>query len=137
MRSRRRVGNRSNGRRRRSTPLLLATRSAPATKPPSVPELVMTQSTSSTPSTPALRDALLDASRLVTCPLCHTRHAWLTREALQTAEGWRCVRCRQHWDARRLTTVAAYAAWIAEDESVPRKVPPLNQIGRASCREGG
>ena len=81
----------------------------------------MTQSISSTPAAIAPLKAPPDPSRLVTCPLCHTRHAWLTPEALQTGEGWQCVRCRQLWDARRLATVAAYAAWVAQRESVERK----------------
>ena len=77
----------------------------------------MTQFHSSTPAAIAPLEAPQDTSRLVTCPLCHTRHAWLTQEALQTGEGWRCVRCRQDWDAGRLATVATYAAWVAEHES--------------------
>lgn len=81
----------------------------------------MTQSTSSTPATTALLEAPQDTSRLVRCPLCHTRHVWLTQEALQIGEGWQCVRCKQLWDARRLATVAAYAAWVAQHESVERK----------------
>jgi ubiquitin C-terminal hydrolase len=55
----------------------------------------------------------LPTSRPVTCPLCHTSHAWLTQEALQTGESWRCVRCAQQWDNRRLVAVAAYADWVA------------------------
>jgi hypothetical protein len=74
----------------------------------------MTQSTSSPLSTTALIEAVLDTSRLATCPLCHTTHASLTPEALKTGEGWRCIRCGQRWGARRLATVAAYAAWVAD-----------------------
>jgi len=80
---------------------------------------VMPQSTSSTRSTTALPEAPSDTSELVVCPSCHTSHASLTREALQ-AKGWRCVRCGQRWDVRRLATVSAYAAWVTEHESVQR-----------------
>src|SRR5689334_3498085 len=52
-------------------------------------------------------------SRLVSCPLCHTTHPSLTRDALQAGADWRCVRCGQRWNARRLATVAAHAAWVA------------------------
>jgi hypothetical protein len=81
----------------------------------------MTQSISSTPAARAPLEAPQDTSRRVTCPLCQTSHAWSTHEALQTGEGWQCVRCTQQWDAPRLATVAAYAAWVAEHESVQRK----------------
>lgn len=84
----------------------------------------MTQSTSSMPATTALPDAPQDTSRLVVCPLCHTRHASLTQEALQTGEAWRCVRCGQDWDARRLATVAAYAAWVAQPGSMRDRGSP-------------
>ena len=50
--------------------------------------------------------------RHATCPLCHTTNASLSDEALAAGEGWRCTRCGQQWDARRLATVAAYAAWV-------------------------
>jgi hypothetical protein len=54
-----------------------------------------------------------DGSRLVSCPLCHTTHPSLTRNAVQAGEDWRCNRCGQRWGARRLAAVAAYAAWDA------------------------
>jgi uncharacterized paraquat-inducible protein A len=60
-----------------------------------------------------LPEPVPDGSRLVSCPLCHTTHPSLTRDALQAGENWRCVRCGQRWGARRLATVAAYAAWVA------------------------
>ena len=60
-----------------------------------------------------------DGSRLVSCPLCHTTHASLTRDALEAGGDWRCTRCGQRWDAGRLATVAAYAVWVvAHDTSV-------------------
>jgi len=45
--------------------------------------------------------------------LCHTEHPWLTSEALESGADWPCARCGQQWDARRLASVAAYAAWVA------------------------
>jgi hypothetical protein len=117
-------------------PMLLATRSARRTKPPSVRSArdvsaphrggrhqgsFMTTSLSSSRLTAALLETPSDTSRLATCPLCHTPHASLTHEALQAGGDWRCVRCGQQWDARRLDTVATYAAWVAEHESVERR----------------
>jgi hypothetical protein len=54
------------------------------------------------------------APRHATCPLCHTTNASLSDEALAAGEGWRCPRCGQQWDAHRLATVAAYAAWVLD-----------------------
>jgi predicted CXXCH cytochrome family protein len=54
----------------------------------------------------------------VDCPNCHTPHASLTDEALHARDSWVCVRCGQRWDAHRLETVAAYAAWVAGQERV-------------------
>lgn len=48
------------------------------------------------------------------CALCHTTDVSLSNDALATGDGWRCARCGQRWDARRLATVAAYAAWALE-----------------------
>ena len=71
----------------------------------------MTKSRSSPRSTAAaLLEPPSDVSRLATCPLCHTPHASMTHQLLQAGGDWRCVRCGQRWDARRLETVAAYAA---------------------------
>ena len=80
----------------------------------------MTQSPTSQQSTKAVLDTPADTSRLATCPLCHTKHASLTQEALEAGGGWRCVRCGQRWDAHRLQAVAAYAVWVAEHEIVHR-----------------
>ena len=74
----------------------------------------MTQFTSPQPT--AVLDTPSDTSWLATCPLCHTRHASLAQQALEAGDGWRCSRCGQRWDARRLATVAAHAAWVAEYE---------------------
>jgi len=55
---------------------------------------------------------------VVACPFCHTPHGSLTDEALHLSDYWVCVRCGQHWDAHRLETVTAYAAWVANHERV-------------------
>ena len=68
----------------------------------------------------ALLDAEPDVMRSVTCPMCHT-DASLTESALQAGGAWRCVRCGQQWDAARLTTVAAYAAWIGDRARADRR----------------
>ena len=60
----------------------------------------------------ALLDDGPDVVRSVTCPMCHAR-ASLTQSALEAGGAWRCVRCGQHWDADRLTAVAAYAVWAS------------------------
>jgi len=54
-----------------------------------------------------------DAPLFVTCPMCHTP-ASLTQSAIDAGADWRCVRCGQRWTARRLSAVAAYAAWVVE-----------------------
>jgi hypothetical protein len=67
-------------------------------------------------SQPPVTTALVgepDALLLVTCPMCHTPSS-LTQSGLDTGSTWRCDRCGQHWNASRLATVAAYAAWVAE-----------------------
>jgi len=72
-------------------------------------------------SHPHVVAALLDderaAVRPVTCPVCHTP-APGTHSANVAGADWRCVRCGQRWDVRRLSTVAAYAAWVAERAAV-------------------
>ena len=76
----------------------------------------MIQPPSSPRSTAAPPELPSDTLRPVTCPSCHTTHASLTPEALQAGGVWGCVRCGQRWDARRLETVAAYAAWVEEND---------------------
>lgn len=58
-------------------------------------------------------DNQTDTSGLLTCPLCHTP-ASLSQRASEAGAAWRCIRCRQLWDAARLSAVAAYAAWNVE-----------------------
>lgn len=65
--------------------------------------------------------------RHATCPLCHTIDMSLSNEALAAGGGWRCTICDQRWDAPRLATVAAYAAWALERETVS---------SRSAMREG-
>jgi hypothetical protein len=52
--------------------------------------------------------------------MCHTS-ATLSQSALEAGGDWRCVRCGQHWDAARLATVAAYAAWSVDHDRVGRQ----------------
>jgi hypothetical protein len=70
--------------------------------------------------TAALLDDEPDILRSATCPLCHTS-ATLTQSAFAAGGDWRCVRCGQHWDARRLATVAGYAAWTVDHDRVGRR----------------
>jgi len=67
----------------------------------------------------ALADVEPVVQRDATCPLCHTTDASLSNDALATGEGWRCTRCGQPWDARRLATAAAYAAWAVRSDVSP------------------
>ena len=45
--------------------------------------------------------------------MCHTP-ASLTLDAIDAGADWRCGRCGQHWDAKRLAATAAYAAWVVD-----------------------
>ena len=58
--------------------------------------------------------------RLAACPFCHTDSSVSLATLESAGEGWQCHRCGQAWDARRLATVAAYAAWAVEhDRTAP------------------
>jgi transcription elongation factor Elf1 len=61
-----------------------------------------------------LADVVPDLSGSATCPSCHTADSSVTNLAVSGGADWHCARCGQRWDALRLTTVAAYAAWLAE-----------------------
>lgn len=65
-------------------------------------------------ATAALPDDEQDIARHAVCPMCDTS-ATVTQSAIAAGGDWRCVRCGQHWDARRLATVAAYAEWAHRD----------------------
>lgn len=67
-----------------------------------------------------LLESVPDGARLVSCPLCHTTDPSLTRDAVEAGGDWRCTRCGQRWDARRLATVAAYAAWVVAQDTSAR-----------------
>ena len=56
------------------------------------------------------------AAGFATCPLCHMAEATMADGAVEKGGGWRCARCGQRWDAARLATVGAYAAWVAEHQ---------------------
>ena len=64
----------------------------------------------STKTPPALVPEL---AGLATCPLCHTQDPSMTTLAVSAGAAWQCLRCGSWWDAGRLATVAAYAAWVA------------------------
>ena len=55
---------------------------------------------------------------IVLCPLCHTA-ASLTDVGVDSGEGWRCSRCGQQWDAKRLIAVTAYERWVRDSEQAP------------------
>jgi hypothetical protein len=71
-------------------------------------------------ATVELLETMPEGSRLASCPLCHTTHPSLTHDALASGEDWRCTCCGQRWDAGRLATVAAYAAWAAANDAATR-----------------
>lgn len=87
-------------------------------------------------SLPQTAVALLDAQPdvVVRCPMCHTQ-APLTQGALDAGGAWRCVRCGQQWDARRLSAVAAYAAWVVEHDHAV--TPRTERRQEAVQRAGG
>jgi hypothetical protein len=64
-------------------------------------------------ATAVLVDDEQDIVGYATCPMCHTP-ATVSLSAVDAGADWRCVRCGQHWDSRRLATVAAYAAWTVD-----------------------
>lgn len=64
-------------------------------------------------ATAALLDDEQGIARHAVCPMCHTS-ATVTQSAIEAGGDWRCVRCGQHWDARRLATVAPYAEWARD-----------------------
>jgi hypothetical protein len=72
--------------------------------------------------------------RSATCPLCHTIEGSLSDEALAAGGGWRCTLCGQRWDAPRLATVAAYAVWAREYETMSRQSSSPEAIASISLR---
>jgi predicted Zn finger-like uncharacterized protein len=54
------------------------------------------------------------AEGFATCPSCHTADAAVTNAAVGAGADWRCRRCGQRWDGRRLAAVAAYAKWDSD-----------------------
>ena len=53
------------------------------------------------------RDASAELAGRAACPVCHT-----TTSSARAQFPWQCGRCGQRWSARRVATVAAYAAWV-------------------------
>jgi hypothetical protein len=79
---------------------------------------------SSQPHATAALDGERDDVRCATCLLCHTP-ASLTQSALDAGGDWRCARCGQRWDAARLATFTAYAAWVlSRDAATTRSESP-------------
>lgn len=60
-----------------------------------------------------------DALDRAMCPRCQTTDASMTMSAVVAGAAWRCPRCAQRWDIDRLTTVAAYDAWVAARTPTP------------------
>ena len=77
----------------------------------------MAPSFSPSHATAVVLDDERDVVASATCPMCHTS-ATLSLSTLDAGGDWRCVRCGQHWDARRLATVAAHAAWTVVHDRV-------------------
>ena len=78
----------------------------------------------------ALLDNEQDIARHAVCPMCHTS-ATVTQSTIEAGGDWRCVRCGQHWDARRLATVAAYAEWAHRDRvgsGLPKAIPDSRPV---------
>ena len=73
----------------------------------------MVSTVASRPPMSAAATLAPELAGLATCPSCHTEDATLTNGAVSAGADWRCRRCGQRWDARRLATVAAYDAWVA------------------------
>ena len=56
-----------------------------------------------------------------TCPSCQTTDPHLSKALIAAGSSWTCARCNQRWDAARLATATAYAAWVAERAGVNRR----------------
>lgn len=67
-------------------------------------------------------DATVEPGAFAACPTCHVVDATMTNGQLAVGGYWRCQRCGQQWDQRRLATVAAYNAWDAARTRTADKV---------------
>lgn len=56
----------------------------------------------------------LELAGPATCPSCHAADLTMTDSAVAAGADWRCRRCGQLWDVRRLAAVDAYAGWLSE-----------------------
>lgn len=56
------------------------------------------------------------------CPNCHTTDS-VTMTAVSAGATWKCARCQQQWNARRLVAVAAYTAWMASRSGATAVTP--------------
>jgi hypothetical protein len=61
---------------------------------------------------------------LARCPSCHTQDGLVTNLAVSAGADWQCARCGSRWNAARVATVAAYAAWVSEHTAAPVNPAP-------------
>jgi hypothetical protein len=84
--------------------------------------------------------SLDDDQNILRCLMCHTS-VTLSLSALEAGGDWKCVRCGQHWDARRLATVAAYTAWTVGPDRTDRLAtddsPGPERIGSLRTERSG
>jgi transcription elongation factor Elf1 len=69
------------------------------------------------PDTAQVATTAQKAAGFVTCPLCHMAEVTMADDVIEKSAGWQCTRCDQRWDATRLATVGAYAAWVAAHDA--------------------
>ena len=74
----------------------------------------MVTAIASLPPTSSPAALALELSGPATCLSCHAADLTLTDNAVAAGADWRCRRCGQLWDARRLAAVAAYAGWLSD-----------------------
>jgi hypothetical protein len=63
------------------------------------------------PAGAGLTEAVAEPEGFAACPTCHMVDAALTSASLAAGGHWRCGRCGQVWDQKRIAIVAAYGAW--------------------------
>ena len=61
----------------------------------------------------------VDPEGFTGCPTCHLVHETMTNATLAAGATWRCQRCGELWDKRRIAMVVAYNAW--ESARRPRR----------------
>jgi len=63
----------------------------------------------------------LDVEGFAACPTCGMVDVTMTNAEVAVGGYWRCQRCGQQWDKKRLATVAAFDAWVAARTGRPAK----------------